>query len=141
MYSVKKLFRGQSVENDGLNPFTYSTKYHASWNAIMAAYTFDRLSSDQKNDVLKMATVIESDVKGRPVSLIEFTASLNEAQRYYFYSLAMMNVGIRPAIGNELWFEVKNPHTDLLKASSVIESTRRQLEKEHNVEFPRIFND
>jgi hypothetical protein len=35
-----------------LNPFTFSRKHYAAWNVLMAAYTFDQLTSEQKDQVL-----------------------------------------------------------------------------------------
>ena len=121
-----------------LNPFTFSRKQYAAWNALMAAYTFDQLSSEQKQQVIDKVVEIESSILGRPVSFIEIAANLTEAQRNHFFSLAMMNVEIRPALGNELWFEVKNPHTDLLNGEEVLASTKHKLEKQFGVEFPDL---
>lgn len=120
------------------NPFSFPRKYQAAWNALMAAYTFEHLSTEQRRMVLDKAIEIESSVMGRPVTTLEITASLTEAQLYHLYSLAMMNLGIRPAIGDDLWYEVKNPHVDLLNAEEVIASTQHQLEKKYAVEFPNI---
>jgi len=121
-----------------LNPFTFSRKYYAAWNALMAAYTFDQLSSEQKQQVLDKAVEIESSVRRRPITLLEITAILNEAGRYHLFSLAMMNLGIRPALGTDLWFEVKNPHVDLINGAEVLASTKHKLEKQFGVEFPDL---
>ena len=121
-----------------LNPFTYSRKYYAAWNALMAAYTFDQLSYEQKQQVIDKVVEIESSILRRPVLFIEITSNLTEAQLNHFFSLAMMNVEIRPALGNELWFEVKNPHIDLLNGEEVLASTKHNLEKQFGVEFPDL---
>ncbi len=118
--------------------FGFSRKYYAAWNALMAAYTYEHLSPDQQETITQKALEIESSVRGRHVLFIELIAHMSEAQRYHLYSLAMMNLEIRPAIGNELWFEVKNPHVDLLNAKEVIASTKHQLEKKYGVRFPNI---
>lgn len=121
-----------------LNPFTYSRKYHAAWNALMASYTFEQLPKEKKQQVIDKAVEIESSVKRRPVTLTEIVANMSPAQRYHLFSLAMMNCGIRPALGDELWFEVKNPHVDLLNAEGVIWDIKNQLEKKFRVKFPDI---
>lgn len=121
-----------------LNPFTFSRKYYAAWNALMAAYTFDLLSSEQKDKVLEKAVEIESSVRRRPVTLLEITARLSEASRYHLFSLAMMNLGIRPSLGTDVWFEVKNPHVDLLNGKDVLASTKHKLEQQFKVEFPEL---
>ena len=102
----------------------------------MAAYTFDQLSEEKRKQVIEKVVEIESSVKGRPVTFLEITATMTTAQKYYFFSLAMMNLGIVPALGNDLWHEVKNPYTDILGAEELITSTKHQLEKQFNVEFP-----
>src|SRR4051794_15611198 len=104
----------------GLNPFTFSKKYYAAWNALMAAYTFEQLSSDQKEQVMNKAVEIESSVFRRPVTFTEIVAKMTEAQLNHLFSLAMMNLEIRPALGTDLWFEVKNPHIDLLNGKEVL---------------------
>ena len=116
-----------------LNPFTFSRKSSAAWNALMAAYTFDRLPEEKKREVMDKVVEIESSVKGRPVTVLASTA-----QRYYFFSLAMMNLGIVPALGKDLWHEVKNPYTDILGADEIIASTKHQLEKQYGVEIPIV---
>lgn len=120
------------------NPFSFPKKYQAAWNALMAAYTFEQLPTEQRKMVLDKAREIESSVMRRPVTTLEITANMTEAQLYHLYSLAMMNLGLRPAIGDDLWYEVKNPHVDLLNAEDVITSTRHQLEKKYAVEFPDL---
>jgi hypothetical protein len=65
---------------------------------------------------------------------------LSEARLHHLYSLAMMNLGIRPALGADLWFEVKNPHVDLLNGTEVLASTKHKLEKQFGVEFPELDN-
>jgi len=121
-----------------LNPFTFSRKNGAAWNALMAAYTFDQLPKEKKQEVMDKVVEIESSVKGRPVTFLEFTASTSTSQRYYFFSLAMMNLGIVPALGNDLWHEVKNPYTDILGTDELIKSTKHLLEKQFGVEFPSL---
>lgn len=69
---------------------------------------------------------------------IEITANLSDAQLNHLFSLAMMNLGIRPALGNELWFEVKNPHIDLLNGEELLASTKHQLEKQFGVKIPSL---
>ena len=68
----------------------------------------------------------------------EITANMSEAQRYYFFSQALMNLGIRPVLGNDLWHEVRNPYTDIYGAEEVLASTKHKLEKQFSVDFPNI---
>ncbi len=121
-----------------LNPFSYRRKCEAAWNALMAAYTFELLSSEQKQQVLDQCEAIESSVLHRPVNYLEIVAHLNNAQKYHLFSLAMMNLGIRPALGSEPWHKVRNPHVDLLDAKEVILYTKQQLEKEFLVDFSKL---
>lgn len=125
---------------NALNPFSFSKKYYAAWNALMAAYTFDQLSSDQKQQVIQKVEEIESSVLRRPIMFIELVANLSSAQLNHFFSLAMINLGIRPALGKELWFEVKNPCMDLVNAEEILASTKHKLEKQFGVEFPNLSN-
>jgi hypothetical protein len=104
----------------------------------MAAYTFETLSSEQRQQVIDLCEVIESSVLKRPVTFLEIVARLNEAQKFHLFSLAMMNLEIRPALGNDLWCEVRNPHVDLLDSNEVILSTKHELERKFLVEFPRL---
>ncbi len=121
-----------------LNPFSYRHKYEAAWNALMAAYTFEELSSEQKNEVLRLCEKIESSALGRPVTYLEIVSHLSNPQKYHLFSLAMMNLEIRPALGNKQWFKVRNPHTDLLNAKEVILFTKQQLEKEFHIDFSEL---
>lgn len=123
---------------DALNPFTFSTKYYAAWNALMAAYTFEQLSSAQKQQVMSKVEEIESSVLRRPVMFAEVVIVMTEAQLNHLFSLAMMNLGIRPALGTDLWFEVENPHADLRNGKEVLASTKHKLEKKFGVEFPDL---
>lgn len=123
---------------NAFNPFTFSRKYYAAWNALMAAYTLDQLSDDQKEQVMDKALEIESTVLRRPVMFLEIAAKMTKAQQYHLFSLALMNLGIRPALGTDLWFEVKNPHVDLRNAEEVMASTKHKLEKQFGVEFPDL---
>jgi hypothetical protein len=77
-------------------------------------------------------------MRRRPVTLLEITAKMSEAAKYHLFSLAMMNLEIRPVLGTELWYEVKNPHVDLLNAGDVLASTKYKLEKQYGVEFPDL---
>lgn len=122
----------------GFNPFTFSKKQAAAWNALMAAYTFHLLSKTDQEKVIDKVVEIESSAKGRPVTFLEITANMSEAQRYYFFSLALMNLGIRPVLGNDLWHEVRNPYTDIYGAEEVLASTKHKLEKQFSVDFPNI---
>jgi hypothetical protein len=121
-----------------INPFAFSKKYYAAWNALMAAYTFQQLPSDQKQQVMDKVVEIESSVFRRPIMFIEIVEKMNEAQLNHLFSLAMMNLDIRPALGTELWFEVNNPHVDLLNADGILTSTRHKLQKQFGVEFPKL---
>lgn len=121
-----------------LNPFSYQHKCEAAWNALMAAYTFELLSSEQKDQVLTQCEVIESSLLHRPVNYLEVVAHLNNAQKYHLFSLAMMNLEIRPALGSKPWHKVRNPNADLLDAKEVILYTKQQLEKEFHVDFSKL---
>lgn len=121
-----------------LNPFTFSRKYYAAWNALMAAYTFEHLPDDQKQQVIDRVVEIECSVLRRPTTFLEIVANCSEAQLNHLFSLAMINLRIRPALGTDLWFEVKNPHVDLLNGEEVLASTKHKLEKQFRVEFPKL---
>ena len=121
-----------------LNPFTYSTKYYAAWNALMAAYTFEQLSLEQQQQVKDKTVEIESSMMRQPMTFADVSSNLSKVQLNHLFSLAMMNLSIRPVLGTELWFEVKNPHVDLLRGEEVIASTRHKLEKQFGVSFPDL---
>ena len=85
-----------------------------------------------------MVVEIESDIRRRRVSFLEIRANSSQREIYLLYALAMANLGIRPAVGDELWYQVNNPHLDLVRSDELIRSTKHQLEKEHRVEFPDL---
>lgn len=120
-----------------LNPFSYRRKSEAAWNAIMAAYTFELLSSEQKDLIMAQCETIESSLLHRPISYLEIVSHLNNAQKYHLFSLAMMNLGIRPALGSGQWHKVRNPNVDLLDAKEVILYTKQQLEKEFLIDISK----
>lgn len=120
------------------NPFKFSSKSNAAWNSLMAAYTFELLSSEIKQQLMDKIVEIESSALRRPVMFIEIVTHMSEAQLNHFYSLAMINIGIRPAIGNDLWFEVKNPHFELVNCEEIMAFTKLKLEKQFKVTFPDL---
>ena len=65
----------------------------------------------------------------QPVMFTEVAAFFSEAQLNHYFSLAMMNLGIRPALGNKLWFEVNNPHIDLLNGEESLGLHKAQIGK------------
>src|SRR5712691_11434202 len=121
-----------------LNPFTFRRKHEAAWNALMAAYTFELLAPEVRRLVIQKVKEIETSVRRRPVTFLEIVSHTTEAQRCHLFSLALMNLGIRPALGKDLWFEVRNPHVDLLDADEIITSTRHKLQKQFGVDFPDL---
>jgi hypothetical protein len=121
-----------------LNPFTFRRKHEAAWNALMAAYTFELLAPEVRRLVIQKVEEIETAVRQRPITFLEIVSHTTEAQRCHLFSLALMNLGIRPALGKDLWFEVRNPHVDLLDEDEIIASTRHQLQKKFGVDFPDL---
>ena len=121
-----------------LNPFAFSRKQDAAWNALMAAYTFEHISDSQREEVVIKSIELLSLALRKPVSHLEMAANLSTAQRYLLYSLAMINIGIRPAIGNDLWNRVRNPYVDLLNSKEIMAYTQQKLEKEYLVDFPTL---
>src|SRR5712691_4057177 len=124
-----------------LNPFTFRRKHEAAWNALMAAYTFELLAPEVRRLVIQKVKEIETSVRRRPVTFLEIVSHTTEAQRCHLFSLALMNLGIRPALGKNLWFEVRNPHVDLLDEDEILASTRHQLQKQFGVDFPDLVSN
>ncbi len=107
----------------------------------MAAYTFELLAPEVRRLVIQKVEEIETSVRRRPVTFLEIVSHTTEAQRCHLFSLALMNLGIRPALGKNLWFEVRNPHVDLLDEDEILASTRHQLQKQFGVDFPDLVSN
>lgn len=52
----------------------------------------------------------------------------------------MRALGIRPAGGDQLWFQVANPFVASIGTEELIGFTRRQLEKEYGVKIPDLIS-
>ena len=123
-----------------LNPFNFGRKYNAAWNALMAWYTFHQIPDEQKLQAIETMLTIESSIVGRAVTLDDLARSMTVEQVFYFMSLALGHLGIRPALGDEGWFEVKEPRKDTDGFEAVLGSTRDSLEKEHGVRIKYPFD-
>lgn len=123
-----------------LSRFTFPRKYYAAWNALMAAYVFEQLSLDQKQQVMDKAVEIEASALGRPIEYNEIVENLNRAQLNYLLSMAFISLGIRPALGRDPWYEVKNPHVAVNINKNVVTTIKRKLEKQYNVVFPTFWD-
>ena len=121
-----------------LNPITLGRKQAAAWNVLMAAYTFERLTSSEQAQVKDKVEEIETNVRRTRVTYDEVMERYSNDEKYLLLSLAMNNLGIWPALGGKYWHKVQNPKMDLLGAESHIETARIVLEKEFGVKFPPI---
>lgn len=121
-----------------LNHFTFSRKYYVAWNTLMAAYTYEHLFSDQKQQLMDKTEEIESSAVGRSIEFNWIIVNRSKTQLNYLYSLAFMSLGIQPALGRDPWYEVKNAHDVLHISEKVLAATRCKLEKQFNVEFPKF---
>lgn len=119
-----------------LNPLTYGRKQAAAWNALMGAYTFSRLSeSDQQRVISAADEVARRDFRG---SLDDIAKKRSPLVAYNVLVYGMRELGIRPACGDQLWFQVANPFVASIGAEELISFTRRQLEKEHGMTIPDL---
>lgn len=119
-----------------LSRFTFPRNYYATWNALMAAYSFEQLSLDQKQQVMDNATEIESSTLEQPIDFNKIVANRSKAQLNYLYSLAFIRLGIQPALGRDPWYEVKIPHIAVNINKNVATTIKHKLEKQYNVVFP-----
>jgi len=121
-----------------LNPLTLGRKQSAAWNVLMAAYTFERLTSSEQKQVKDKVAEMETNMRRTRVTFDEAMERFSTAEKYLFLSLGMNNLGIWPVLGDKYWFKVQNPKMDLLGAESHIETARIVLEEEFGVKFPKI---
>lgn len=116
-----------------LNPLTFGRKNQAAWNAYMAAYTFSRLSSAEQNAVIGIASdLVEAKLR---CTLIRLLQDSGQVVLLNFLVYGMRELGIRPALGNELWFHITNPIVACLGVEEVLDFQRRQMEKQFGVQF------
>ena len=104
----------------------------------MAAYAFEQLSPEQKQQVMNKVEEIESSILGRPIEFDEVVKNRNKAQLNQLFSLAFMNLGIQPALGTDSWYEVKNPLIVLKIGKKALTMTRHKLELQFKVVFPKF---
>ena len=122
-----------------MNPLTFKRKVGVAWNIWAAAYTFEKLPADQQEKVRQKVAEIQSQASRKSVTFEETMERCRPEQKYLFFSLAMAHLEIFPALGNGIWwFEVKNPYVDVIGAEVHINSVRKQIEKEHNVNLPNL---
>lgn len=114
------------------NPLTFGRKVRTATNALLSSYTFLSLSAAEQNLVMQEAMAIAPFwFKG---GWREKLSSPRE--RIVFLNLlayGMMERGIRPALGDELWLTVKNPFVESMGAEELIGQIRKQLEAKHGV--------
>jgi hypothetical protein len=120
-----------------LNRFIFTRPYYMAWNALMAAYAFEHLSTDQKQQLMNETEEIASSFVEQSSKFNEIFATRSKAELNYLYSLAFMSLGIPPALGRNPWYKLQNPHTVLI-STKVLAATKCRLEKKFNVEFPKF---
>jgi hypothetical protein len=105
----------------------------AAWNALMASYTFLRLTAPEQHLVLgRVRDIVETQL-GRTVEDL-----MNRNGRIVFLNFLVYGLGeegIKPALGDQTWFWIKNPFTECVGADEVLDSLRQQLERKHGVQF------
>ncbi len=116
------------------NPLTFGRKMRTATNAILSSYTFLQLGAAEQNLVMNEAKAIAPHwFKG------EWQEKLgNLHERIVFLNLlayGMMERNIRPALGDELWMNVKNPFVESIGAEDIIGQIKRQLEAKYGVQF------
>ena len=104
------------------------TRYSAVRNALLAKLTFDRL---EEGEARRRVTSKAVEIAG--VSFLEMVATFSSAQRYGFYALAMISLGMPPALSGEKWFVVRNPYRAALGAEPEIASARHYFHKKYGV--------
>ena len=120
-----------------LNRLIITRPYYKAWNALMAAYAFQHLSTDQKQQLINKTEEIASSSVEQPLTFNEIAANRSKAELYYLYSLAFMSLGIQPVLGRDPWYKLKNSHAVHI-SEKVLAATKCQLEKQFNVEFPEF---
>jgi len=116
-----------------LNPFTIGRKTGAAWNALMGCYTFNRLTEDEQQFVIFRAQEIcQRDLRR---SFDDVVSEGNRIIIYNFIVYGMIERRIPPALGSQLWFNVKNPFVASIGAQEMVEQLKPQLEKEYGVHF------
>lgn len=121
-----------------LNPVGFGRKNTCAWNTLMAAYTYAQLRTDKQARVRDKVVEIHSSVNRENLEFRELADMMGPIGINYFMSLAMMNLGIAPVLGNKLWFTVKNPFMDTIGVEKYLPLIKDQLEREHGVTFPTL---
>jgi hypothetical protein len=105
----------------------------AAWNALMASYTFLRLTAPEQHLVLgRVRDIVETQL-GRTVEDL-----MNRNGRIVFLNFLVYGLGeegIKPALGDQTWFWIKNPFVGCIGAEEVLDNLKRQLERKHGVHF------
>jgi hypothetical protein len=99
----------------------------------MGCYTLSRLSEDEQQFVIfKAQEICQRDFKH---SFDDILLNGNRIVIYNFIVYGMMERQIRPALGSQLWFWVKNPFVESIGSEELLDQMKRQLEKEYGVPF------
>ncbi len=117
------------------NPFTYPRKLRAVNNALLAKYTFERLSPTDQRRVMAGVSTILANARYPIRNPAAAIAEMADRERFGFCALSMAMLGIAPALRGEGWFDVRNPYVDIRGADEIFESTRYQIRKKHGVEI------
>ena len=112
---------------------SHGSKVGAAKNALLAKYTFSRIDSKTQSKVLdRTRDILRS---GGIRDATEKLQTLSERERYGFYALAMAELGIPPALGNETWQYVRNPFAALIRAESHIAASQNDLKNKYGVDI------
>lgn len=116
---------------------TGADKYGAAQSALIAKYTFSKLTENGKDNV-RAAAYHVLEAGGYPQDLIdEQIKKMREDKRYCLYSLAMAVMGIKPALSGVLhkdeWYPIKNPFVALTNAETQIKTVQFEIKRKHNI--------
>jgi hypothetical protein len=104
-------------------------KYRAALNALLAQYTYFKLSYSEQERVMSKIKEIMSSGSINADFVEERFNTLNDRELYGFMAIAMGELNISPAIQGYTWHFVRNPFVALLNADKEIAAAQIELEK------------
>lgn len=122
------------------NPFTFGTKSKVCQNALLAAHTFSLMSEYERDLIRSKVYEIYENTNRKKITYEELIQRISTVGLYYFYSLAMGNLGISPAIRNEMWFHVDHPFRESNRAEDIFPSIKINFQNKYFTYFPDLMD-
>jgi hypothetical protein len=104
-------------------------KHNAAMNALVAKATYQHLDMDSQRQVIDRVLFILQRDGGFPASQ-ESLDKIGEKEKYMFYALAMLELGIEPISRKWKWYPIRNPFVALIGSDKEIKMAELGLKKE-----------